>query len=46
MVYHQKVTEDGHAPEPVYPCFNRMIVDAGHAVIDDYSNNEFDPMEW
>ena len=26
--------------------FNRMLVDAGHAEIDDYSNNEFDPWSW
>ena len=38
--------KEGHAPELVYPCFNRMLVDAGHAVIDDYSNNEFNPAEW
>ena len=26
--------------------FNKMLVDAGHAVIDDYRNNEFDPYRW
>jgi len=26
--------------------FNKMLVDAGHAEIDDYSNNEFDPWSW
>lgn len=26
--------------------FNRMLVDAGHAKIDDYKNNEFDPSSW
>jgi endonuclease YncB( thermonuclease family) len=26
--------------------FNRMLVDAGHAKIDDYKNNEFDPYSW
>ena len=26
--------------------FNRMLVDADHAVIDDYRNNEFDPSRW
>ena len=26
--------------------FNKMLVDAGHAVIDDYTNNEFDPGSW
>ena len=28
------------------PCFNRLIVDAGHAKIDDFANNEFDPNDW
>jgi endonuclease YncB( thermonuclease family) len=26
--------------------FNRMLVDSGHAKIDDYKNNEFDPSSW
>jgi endonuclease YncB( thermonuclease family) len=26
--------------------FNRMLVDAGHAKIEDYKNNEFDPNSW
>lgn len=26
--------------------FNKMIVDAGHAVVDDYTNNEFNPEDW
>ncbi len=26
--------------------FNKMLVDAGHAVIDDFKNNEFDPGSW
>jgi endonuclease YncB( thermonuclease family) len=26
--------------------FNRMLVDTGHAKIDDYKNNEFDPYSW
>ena len=34
VVYIQNITE-GFAPEPVRPCFNRMLVDAGHAVVDD-----------
>ncbi|MEA2045452.1 MAG: thermonuclease family protein [Euryarchaeota archaeon] len=46
VVYLQNVTEDGQAPEPVYPCFNRMIVDAGHAMLCDSTNNEFDPLSW
>ena len=45
VVYLQdRVGED--APLPRGPCFNRMLVDAGHAVIDDYTNNEFNPVEW
>lgn len=28
-----------------YP-FNRLLVDAGHAQVDDYTNNEFDPGKW
>ncbi|MDD1751893.1 MAG: thermonuclease family protein, partial [Methanotrichaceae archaeon] len=26
--------------------FNHMLVDAGHAKIDDYEDNEFDPYSW
>ena len=26
--------------------FNKMIVDAGHAIIEDFKNNEFDPESW
>jgi len=26
--------------------FNKMLVDADHAVIEDFKNNEFDPDEW
>jgi micrococcal nuclease len=26
--------------------FNKMLVDSGHAVIDDFRNNEFDPSSW
>lgn len=28
------------------PCFNRMLVDSGHAVLDNFTNNEFDPRDW
>ena len=28
------------------PCFNRMLVDSGHAVIDNFTDNEFDPRDW
>jgi len=26
--------------------FNKKLVDAGHAVIKDFKNNEFDPKSW
>jgi micrococcal nuclease len=26
--------------------FNKQLVDAGHAVIEDFKNNEFDPYSW
>jgi len=26
--------------------FNKMLVDAGHPVIEDFKNNEFDPWSW
>lgn len=26
--------------------FNKRIVDAGHATVEDFKNNEFDPKEW
>jgi len=28
------------------PCFNRVLADSGHAVIDDFTNNEFTPGDW
>ncbi|OPY48515.1 MAG: hypothetical protein A4E48_02819 [Methanosaeta sp. PtaU1.Bin060] len=28
------------------PCFNRMLVDSGHAMIDNFTDNEFDPKDW
>jgi hypothetical protein len=28
------------------PCFNRILVDSGHAVIDNFTDNEFDPKNW
>jgi endonuclease YncB( thermonuclease family) len=28
------------------PCFNRLLVDSGHATLDNYTNNEFDPQDW
>ena len=45
VVYLQDRVGDD-APLRRGPCFNRLLVDAGHAVIDDYTNNEFDPAEW
>lgn len=26
--------------------FNRMLVDSGHAIVEDARDNEFDPMQW
>ena len=26
--------------------FNKMLVDSGHAIIEDFKNNEFDPSSW
>jgi hypothetical protein len=26
--------------------FNRMLIDAGYAVIEDFKNNELDPQSW
>lgn len=26
--------------------FNKMLVDSGHAVIEDFKNNEFSPESW
>jgi endonuclease YncB( thermonuclease family) len=34
------------APNGELRNFNRMLVDSGHAKIDDYTNNEFDPHCW
>lgn len=28
------------------PNFNRMLVDSGHAVLENFSNNEFEPADW
>jgi endonuclease YncB( thermonuclease family) len=37
----------GESGQPVdSPCFNRMLVDSGHAMLDDYANNEFNPNDW
>jgi endonuclease YncB( thermonuclease family) len=30
----------------VTPCFNRLLVDSGHATLDNFTNNEFDPQDW
>ena len=46
VAYLHKGTEDGQALESVYPCFNPMIVDVGHAQVKDFSNTEFDPADW
>ena len=40
VAYLHKGTEDGHAPEPVYPCFNRVLVDSGHAQVKDFTNQD------
>jgi len=26
--------------------FNRLLVDSGHARLDNFTNNEFDPQDW
>jgi len=31
---------------PVWPPFNRIVVDEGHAVVNDVSNNEFNASSW
>jgi endonuclease YncB( thermonuclease family) len=31
---------------PIWPCFNRMLVDNGYAVVKDDKNNEFNPSTW
>ncbi|MHC1594514.1 MAG: hypothetical protein ACXQT2_04310, partial [Methanotrichaceae archaeon] len=28
------------------PCFNRVLVDSGHAQVKDFTNNEFTPGDW
>jgi hypothetical protein len=28
------------------PNFNRLLVDSGHARLDNFTNNEFDPKDW
>jgi hypothetical protein len=28
------------------PNFNRLLVDSGHARLDNFTNNEFDPQDW
>ncbi|MCK9565469.1 MAG: thermonuclease family protein [Methanothrix sp.] len=35
-----------NADGTVKEIFNRMLVDAGHATVDDVKDNEFDPREW
>ncbi|NPV63031.1 MAG: hypothetical protein HPY61_10480 [Methanotrichaceae archaeon] len=36
---------ESDTPVPV-PCFNRMLVDSGHAAVDNYTDNEFNPQDW
>jgi endonuclease YncB( thermonuclease family) len=36
---------ESDTPVPV-PCFNRMLVDSGHAVVDNFTDNEFNPQDW
>jgi micrococcal nuclease len=36
------VNADGSAGDN----FNRMLVDSGHAIVEDARDNEFDPMQW
>jgi endonuclease YncB( thermonuclease family) len=37
----------GESDEPLpSPCFNRMLVDSGHAVIKNFTDNEFNPDDW
>jgi endonuclease YncB( thermonuclease family) len=37
----------GESDEPLpSPCFNRMLVDSGHAVIENFTDNEFNPDDW
>lgn len=38
--------EDRNGSINVTHPFNRLLVDAGHAEIKDYTNNEFDPDDW
>lgn len=45
VVYLQNATE-GQALEPVYPCFNRMLVDAGHGEVSNGTTNEFNSLNW
>ena len=28
------------------PNFNRLLVDSGHAILENFTNNEFDPQDW
>lgn len=37
--------DENGAPDPEMN-FNRMIVDSGHAVVRDFTDNEFNPADW
>lgn len=37
----------GYYGQPIAaPNFNRLLVDSGHASLDNFTNNEFDPRDW
>lgn len=37
----------GYYGQPIaVPNFNRLLVDSGHASLDNFTNNEFDPRDW
>jgi hypothetical protein len=37
----------GYYGQPIAtPNFNRLLVDSGHASLDNFTNNEFDPSNW
>ncbi len=46
ILYCDSPLEDPSGSINVTQPFNRMVVDAGHAQVKDFTNNEFDPDDW
>ena len=46
VVYLEDLNETTNGTINITHPFNRLLVDAGHAIVKDFTNNEFDPATW